>query len=381
MDDPTHLPAEAAPPASIGAGAQADAAVLHASDVRASEDYEATSEGLPTDHKLIVLSCLLVLACLFVASVAAEIVLPIILAFTLKLLFQPPMRLLERIYVPRALAALVLIFAFFGVFVGVGAAVSGPAASWAGRLPDGLPRLEQRLQLLERPIHTLQDFVKQIDGQEIGANLGLSSMVLKGTQHFAGGLFETMLILFFLLISGDTFLRRIVEVLPKFSDKRQVVELSQQVERNISAYLVTITIMNTLVGLATGIMAWATGLGDPLLWGSIAFLLNYVPILGPFSGVGVFVFAGLLSIDGFWQPFLPAVLYLCIHLVEGEIVTPMLLARRFTLNPVLVILSLIFWFWMWGVVGAILAVPMLAIFKIVCDGVTSLHPIGHFLEG
>jgi predicted PurR-regulated permease PerM len=103
--------------------------------------------------------------------------------------------------------------------------------------------------------------------------------------------------------------------------------------------------------------------------------------MGPLFGVGIFLLAGLLVLDPLWMAMMPAALYLGIHVIEGEIVTPMLLARRFTLNPVLVIISLIFWFWMWGVPGAILAVPMLAITKIVCDGIRPLAAIGHFLSG
>jgi predicted PurR-regulated permease PerM len=145
--------------------------------------------------------------------------------------------------------------------------------------------------------------------------------------------------------------------------------------------LVTITIMNAAVGIAAGLAMWLTGVGDPILWGSVAFLLNYVPILGPALGVLIFLFAGLLTHDALWQALLPAGLYLRFHLIEGESVTPMLLARRFTLNPVLVIISLVFWFWMWGVPGAILAVPMSAITKIICDRIQSLAAFGHFLEG
>jgi predicted PurR-regulated permease PerM len=189
------------------------------------------------------------------------------------------------------------------------------------------------------------------------------------------------LILFFLLISGDTFLRKLVEIVPTFGDKRRVVALSQQIEENISAYLLTITLMNAAVGVATALAMWASGLGDPFLWGSVAFLLNYVPIIGPFVGVALFLFVGILTFDVLWQALIPAGAYLLIHLIEGETVTPMLLARRFTLNPVIVVISLIFWFWMWGVPGAILAVPMLAIAKIICDDVKPLNAIGHFLEG
>jgi predicted PurR-regulated permease PerM len=190
-----------------------------------------------------------------------------------------------------------------------------------------------------------------------------------------------VLFLFFLLVSGDIFLHRLVEIMPRFSSKRQVVDISQQIESDISAYLVTITIMNAAVGISTGLTMWLTGVGDPILWGSVAFLLNYVPILGPTLGVLIFLLAGLLTHDTLWLALLPAGLYLGLHLIEGVSVTPTLLARRFTLNPVLVIVSLVFWFWMWGIPGAILAVPMLAITKIICDRLQSLAAFGHFLEG
>jgi predicted PurR-regulated permease PerM len=185
----------------------------------------------------------------------------------------------------------------------------------------------------------------------------------------------------FLLVSGDIFLRRLVEILPRYSDKRQAIEISQHIEDDISAYLATVSIMNAAVGLATALVMWLCGVGDPILWGAVAFLLNYVPILGPMIGLVTFALAGLLTLDTLWQALLPAALYLIIHLIEGETVTPMLLARRFTLNPVLVVIALIFWYWMWGVPGAILAVPMLAITKIVCDRIRMLAAFGHFLEG
>jgi predicted PurR-regulated permease PerM len=121
--------------------------------------------------------------------------------------------------------------------------------------------------------------------------------------------------------------------------------------------------------------------GRPILWGTVAFLLNYVPILGTALGVLIFLFAGLLTHDILWQALLPAGLYFGFHLIEGETVTPLLLAKRFTLNHVLVIISLVFWFWMWGIPGVILSMPMLAITKIICDRLQPLAAFGHFLEG
>jgi predicted PurR-regulated permease PerM len=281
---------------------------------------------------------------------------------------------------------LAIILSLFAAIVAIGAALSVPATAWAQKLPGGVARLEERLKFLSEPIHTLQTFLQQFDsagapGALAGSGATISETLLRGTQHFATGFFEALVVLFFLLISGDTFLRRLVEVVPTFGDKKRVVALSQQIEQNISAYLVTVTLMNAVVGVATATAMWACGLGDPILWGAAAFLLNYMPIIGPAAGVILFLFVGLLTMDGLWQAFLPAGLYLSIHVIEGEAVTPILLARRFTLNPVVVIISLIFWFWMWGVAGAVLAVPMLAIAKIVCEGVKPLTPIGHFLGG
>jgi len=345
---------------------------------------------LPSDPKTIFLGGLFVLALLATAYVASEIVLPLVFAIVLKLLLQPAMRILEQLHVPRILAALLLILALFGTIVGVGTAISGPAGTWAAKLPDGIPRLQERLSFMREPINTLQRFLQQVEDfggtgspPPTAAAQGptLLTKLFTGTRNFASGLFTTVLFLFFLLLSGDIFLQRLVEIMPRFSSKRQVVEISQQIERDISAYLVTITILNAAVGIAVALAMWLTGVGDPFLWGTVAFLLNYVPILGTALGVMIFLLAGMLTFDTLWLALLPAGLYLGIHLIEGETVTPMLLARRFTLNPVILILSLVFWFWMWGIPGMILAVPMLAITKIICDRVRPLAAFGRFLEG
>jgi predicted PurR-regulated permease PerM len=346
---------------------------------------------IPADINTVFLGGLFLLAMLAACYVAAEIVLPIVLAFVLSLVLTPAMRVLERVRLPRGIAAILLILVLFGTLGGLGTVLSGPATSWAQKLPTGIPKLEERLSFLSRPIAAFQKFADQAQGLTLGGEpkavpvavqgSGLSDRLLSGTRSFASGLLETVLVLFFLLVSGDTFLRRLVEILPRFKDKRQAVDISQQIESDVSAYLFTITIMNLAVGVATGTVMAICGVGDPVLWGTVAFLLNYIPILGPMIGVVIFLFAGLLSIDSLWAAFLPAGLYLLIHLVEGETVTPMLLARRFTINPVLVILSLVFWYWMWGVPGAVLSTPMLAITKIICDRIRPLMAFGHFMEG
>jgi predicted PurR-regulated permease PerM len=356
------------------------------------EKLESEPAG-PLNIQSVYLGGLFLLALLATCYAAAEILLPIVVAFVLMFVLQPAMRLLRRRHVPRAVAALLLILVFFGILVGLGTVLLGPAAHWAQKLPEGIPKLQERLSFLGRPIASFQKFISHAEKltQAAGAaaaplpvavaGTGLSQRLLEGTRYVVSGTLEMVLVLFFLLLSGDTFLRRLVEVLPSFKNKRQVVDISQHIESDVSAYLTTITIMNAAVGIATGLVAALCGLEDPVLWGTVAFLLNYVPILGPVTGVVVFLLVGLLSIDTLWLALLPAALYLGIHLIEGETITPMLLARRFTINPVLVIISLVFWYWMWGVPGAILSTPMLAIAKIICDRVQSLAPFGHFIEG
>jgi predicted PurR-regulated permease PerM len=351
-----------------------------------------TDMPLPSNPQTFFLGGLFVFSVLVIAYVASSIILPIVLAFVLKLLLQPVVRLLERAHIPRALGALLPILIVVATLVGLVAALSGPAATWAERLPQGIPRLEAHLVVLKGPIQAFQKFIKQAEdvannpGEKgstvsVRSDLGLTGALFSGTRAVLDGLFTTALVLYFLMVSGDTFLRRFVEILPRLSNKRQAVDISQQIEGDISAYLVTITVMNAAVGIATAVAMYLCGLGDPLLWGATAFLLNYIPILGPLFGMCVFILAGMLTFDSLLWALLPAALYFGIHLVEGETLTPMLLARRFTLNPVLVILSLVFWFWMWGVPGAVLAVPVLAIVKIICDRLRPLKALGHLLEG
>jgi predicted PurR-regulated permease PerM len=325
-----------------------------------------------------------VLACLYVAQ---DIVLPVVLALVLKLLLQPLVSLLERLHVPRVAGALVALAVLLSVFIGLGMLLSSPAARWVSELPQTWPQLQQKFAFFKDPIEHIQRSLDQM-GVHFGSPssllsnpIGMVTAVFSGTGTVAAHLLETLIVLFYLLVFGETFLRRFVEVLPRFADKREAVEISLRVERDLSAYLLTITVINTAVGCATAGVMWLCDVPGSVLWGVVAFCLNFVPILGPFCGIVLFLAVGLVSKGPAWAALLPPALYFVIHVMEGEIITPMLLANRFTINPVAVILSLIFWYWMWGVPGAILAVPMLAIIKIVCDRLRPFRAFGHLLEG
>ena len=345
------------------------------------------------------LGTLAVLAVLYTLYFAAAILLPFVLAFVLYLLLSPAMRFLtRRLRLPRFLAALLLILLVFAVVGGVAAAISVPATEWIAKAPEALPKLAAKLGFLRRPFEMAEHGYEQVAGmmgsaaghstpQPTGGNAvpGVSSLtsvggsVLGGLKNLLSDGFTILLLLFFFLSSGDTLLRRLVEVLPSWEDKKRAVGIAAEIEDNVASYLATITVMNVLVGTLSGLQVWLLGMPNPLLFGTMAFLLNYIPILGPLTGVVIFSFVGLLTFDNPLFALVPGGIYLAIHVMEGETITPMLLARRLTLNPVLVIVSLFFWDWMWGVPGALLSVPLLAVGKIVCDRLPGLAAVGHML--
>lgn len=344
----------------------------------------------PVSSGILILAVLAVTAALYLGK---DVALPVALAVVLKLLLQPVLNFLcMRLRLPTALGAFILIFGLFAGFGAVAFAVSGPASGWIRKAPEVLPALKEKLVLLRPPIEYMQNAFKEIEDLAAPApqdeksppvavkeRSEVTSKLALGTAALMGRLLATMTILFFLLAAGDRLLRGFIEVLPTFSDKRRAAEIANEIQRSIGGYLITISAMNLAVGIVAGIAMWACGLGDPILWGAFAFLLNFIPILGPLMGIGVLLVAGIVALDWPWHALLPAACYTMIHIAEGVVITPMLLAKRFTLNPVLVIISLFFWHAVWGITGTLLAVPLLAMFKIMCDHIEPLKPVGHVI--
>jgi predicted PurR-regulated permease PerM len=343
-----------------------------------------------------VLVCLLILTIQAVLGglyIGKEVILPIVLALVLKLLLQPIVGVLcGKLRIPEVVSALILILALFGSVAVVGFTISGPASAWIRKAPEVLPSLKEKLVVLRQPIDYMQQTFKELENVATpgGPDANSPTVNVKDQSAIAGAVarvghvslgrfFATMVVLFFWLAAGDRLLRGLIEILPRLSDKRQALDIAFEIQRNIGGYLLTITLMNSLVGIATGLAMWSCGLGDPILWGAMAFLLNYVPILGPLTGIGIFLVAGIVALDWPWYALLPAFVYTLIHITEGELITPILLAKRFTLNPVIVVVSLFFWDALWGIPGAFLAVPLLAVIKIVCDRIETLQPMGQLI--
>ena len=335
---------------------------------------------------LLVICTLLVIYTLYFGRV---VIIPLMVALLLKLVLSPVVRMLASLRIPEwAGAALVLA----GVIVGVGYGIfvlSSPAAEWVGKLPGSLSTLESHLKALKEPVAQMQKAEETISKlSDIGprqpetivvAHSGFGVAILSETANLVVGLSATLVLLYFLLSSGDFFLRKLVAVLPRFGDKKHAVEIAQQVQSDISHYLLTITVINIALGIVVAGALYALGMPSPALWGTMAAVLNYIPFLGHLVGFSVIGLVALMSFGDLEAALIPPAVYACLAFLEGQFITPAIVARRLILNPVAVFVALIFWGWLWMIPGMLLAVPMLAVFKIFCDHIRPLKPVGEFL--
>lgn len=347
----------------------------------------------PIDVRSLALTGIFVLLLFYTLYFARPFFLPIVLASLLNFLLSPAVRGLKRLRIPEALGAGLVLLALLGT-VGYGMyRLSGPASQWIEKAPDGMRRIERRVRDIQRPVEEVRQAAESVEeqvGRLAGRDRrrtqevqlegdGLTGAIFDRTSAFVGGAVVMIVLLYFLLASGDLFLRKLVRVLPRLEDKKRAIEIARQTERSISTYLVTVTLVNIGLGIVVGVAMRVAGMPNPVLWGVVAAVLNYVPYLGPIVTVAVLTLVSVLTFEDLGRALVPPAVYFAINFMEGSFVTPALLGRRLTLNPVVVFMGLIFWGWLWGVAGALLAVPILATFKIFCDHIEPLSPIGEFL--
>jgi predicted PurR-regulated permease PerM len=334
---------------------------------------------------------LLLLGAFFVFYFARAVFFPISLALILYFLLNPLVRGISKFGVPHFLGA-ILIMSAGALTVGVAfTTLLTPAARWLERAPETLQLVEERFRVVRESIRDITAAgesmrrAAQVDGEADEAievrieTPDFTNALLTTTGTVVTDALVVVVLLYFLLASGDTFLRKLVEVMPTFADKRKVVELARSVERGISTYLLSVTIINCVLGLCIGTAMWLLGLPNPVLWGVMAAVFNYIPYLGAAVGVAVVGLVGLVSFESIGYALLAPLLYASFTALEGNFVTPTILGFRLNLNPVVIFTWLLFWGWMWGIAGALLAVPMLAAIKIICDHIDPLRPVSRFL--
>jgi predicted PurR-regulated permease PerM len=321
---------------------------------------------------------------------ASPILIPIITALLVSMLFAPFVRLLERVRVPRTLGSLIVVVAAVGALFGIAASLRGPAQSWLTE-PQRFDRLEEKLRPIMAPFEKLQYATEQLekataprDGAPIQkvevTRPGLSGLLSTGSGHVASTIAAVIGLLYFFLVSGDTFLRKLVLVTPSLKDKKRAVEIVRNIETDISFYLVMITAINIALGLIVMATTAVLGIHDPFLWGTLAAVLSFAPYVGEFAIVILLSLAGILTFDGVVQALVAPAIYFVLMTICWQGVVPFVVGRRMTLSPVAVFIMIIVLGWMWGVVGALVAVPVLASLKIICDRIGPLRPIAEFLS-
>jgi predicted PurR-regulated permease PerM len=339
---------------------------------------------------------LIVLGAIGFLYFARPVVLPVFLACVAGMALKPLIRWSTSLHIPPALSAAVVLCLLVGA-IGVGFFQLGrPALTWMNEAPQHMTDLRQRVQNMFPRIARFNQAAAAVNNLgateaekkeqqekaptvEVKDSRGTSS-ILDWTGTFLVGLGETLVLIYLLLASGDLFLQKLVRVMPTLSDKKRVIEVSHEIQQNISNYLFSVSLINIGLGIVVGAGLYFMGVPNAAMWGMLVAVLNFVPYFGPITGVLVLGTVGLLTFDTLWTGLLPPAWYLLLHLLEANLITPVLLGRRFTLNPVVIFVSLIFWMWLWGVPGALLSVPILVSIKVVCDRVPAMMPVSELLS-
>lgn len=313
----------------------------------------------------------------FALQAGAEFFLPLTAAIVIAIALVPLLEWLERRGMPSALAAFLALATFLAIINAALAIIVVPATGWFARLPDSIPRIQSNLAPLIDFYSTLQRFVDRTlmsvaSGTEATAQAVAATAPTSVVDYFitsapaaAIQLFFAVLVIFFFL-SGWTRLRKgTIRRRGSFDGAMQTARVIQNVVDATADYLATITMINAILGLTVSLLLWALGMPSPFMWGGIVSICNFVPYLGPIVAAVLLGLGGLMTFDAVGLALLPATIFIGVHLVEANLITPLVLGKRLTINPLLILVSLSFWGWVWGTPGALLAVPLLLILQTV----------------
>jgi predicted PurR-regulated permease PerM len=345
----------------------------------------------PFDVRSVALTGLFILAIFYTMYFMRALLLPLVLALLLSYLLRPIVRAGARFYIPPSLSAAVILLSFFGL---IGYAVSflaAPAADWLEKAPYSLQQFQSKLIPLRGPMQNVArasgeiDKITTPDAQQAKPAIEIkrhpiSDAVFLRTPELIVSTVMLVILLYFLLAYDGVFLTKLIKLLPTLADKKRAVSIANEIETNVSRYLLTVTLINVGLGCAVGIAAGFLGLPNPAMWGAMVAVLNFVPYLGALTGIICMTLGAVLSFDSFGYALVFPAVYLLFATLEGNFITPWVMGRSLTLNPVMVLLSLSFWGWMWGIPGVILAVPILAAFKIFCAHIEPVEPMAEFLS-
>lgn len=345
----------------------------------------------PFDIRSVALTGLFILAVFYTIYFSRAVLLPVVLALLLSFLFAPLVRFLAKAKIPPPLGAAVLILGLVGM-IGYGISLlATPAAGWLEKAPYGLQQLQQKLLPLKKPMEQVAQASGAIENLAAPAEPDKAAKAVEVKQHRVSDmLYSTpeflvsavlmLILVYFLLAYDGVFIGKIVKTLPRLKDKKRAVCILQEIEQHVSRYLLTVTLINLGLGLAVGTAVGLLGLRNPLMWGALVAVLNFVPYLGALTGILCMTIGAVLSFPNMSYALVFPACYLALATIEGNLVTPWVMGRSLTLNPVVILLSITFWGWLWGIAGVIIAVPILAAFKIFCTHVEQMESVAEFLS-
>ncbi len=347
---------------------------------------------MPARIKSMALTGLFVLASFYTLYFMRAMLLPLVLALLLSYLLVPLVRGLARIKIRPLFGSAIVLLALIAAIGYSVSLLSEPAAGWIEKAPYSLQQLRAKLLPLQKPIEKVAQATGEIDKLTAPAEeqakpqavvvkrSALAEAFFTQGPEFVASAVVMFILLYFLLAYDGVFLEKIIRITPKLADKKKAVSIIRDIEAHISRYLLTITAINIGLGVAVGTTVYFLGLRNPLMWGVMVALLNFVPYLGALTGIICMTLGAVLSFDSLGYAMIFPASYLLLAILEGNFITPMVLGRSLTLNPVLILIALAFWGWMWGISGMILAVPILATFKIFCDHIEPMAPIAEFMS-
>lgn len=343
----------------------------------------------PFDIRSIALTGLFILAVFYTIYFMRSILLPIVLALLLGYLLRPIARGLARLKIPLPVSAAFILIEVLAV-VGYGiSALATPAVGWLQKAPQGLTELQHKLLPVRKSVAQVSQATGEIEkltSSKAEAKTvevkqhPIVEMFFMRTPEFIASAILLFILLYFLLVYDQVFIAKLVKFLPTLSDKKMAVAIAYDIESQISRYLFTITAINSSLGVAVGTAVGLLGLHNPVMWGVMVAVLNFVPYLGALTGIICMTIGAVLSFDSLGYALIFPAVYLAFGTLEGSFITPWVMGRSLSLNPVMILLSLTFWGWMWGIVGVILAVPILAAFKIFCAHIKPMEPLAEFLS-
>lgn len=363
------------------------------SDDRAGTPIAATRPALPRSGlATTALVGLFALAVAFTLYIAADLLVPVAFAIFLNILLSPAVRRLQRIGVSPVISAALIMLTLVGIVSFGVLSLASPAEQWLAEAPTTLRELKTQVVTAKGHLQDIQEVAEAVedialvDANSSGpqpvvvAGPGILEGLLGGLPAIATDTGIVIFLTYFLLASGDSMLRRLTQCARSWSGRRRIVTIAREIQSDLSRYLGVVTIMNILLGTAIAGALFLLGVPNPVLWGVMFGALNFAPYVGAAVSLLVLTVVGLTTFPTIAEGLTVPAVALLLTTIEGQILTPAVLGRRMSLNPTVVFLSVVFWGWLWGMAGALMAVPIMTSLKVWFDHVPGQKHVGAFLR-